>query len=306
MRNSDVELRDGELRERFRRCGPNLFIVGAMKSGTSSLHECLAQHPEIFMSATKEPAFFQLDDDMPSGKAARRGVWNDVDLYLSLFKGGEYARYRGESTTDYTKAPHCGCAAARILAYQPEARIIYMMRDPVKRAISHYWWNVSHEEEVHVPLVALQQDSRYVDVSRYSMQIEPYMKAFGAHRVFALTFEEFVSDSEACMAKLFAWLGVVMPDSETIRVARANPTPDVVVQARVGGWRGKVLNGSVASMFGSLVPRAMKRAIRSTLERRIERKSVDLVDAEAYLRGELRGEIDRLGQLLGREFPQWG
>ena len=116
---------------------PNLFIVGAMKSGTSSLHNYLATHPEIYMSEFKEPQYFA---DL--GKDISRNQFPTEEAYLSLFKNAGNAKIIGESSTNYSKIPEFTGVPQRIKAFSPEAKIIYIMRDPIERALSHYWERV--------------------------------------------------------------------------------------------------------------------------------------------------------------------
>src|SRR5947207_14583321 len=107
---------------------PNFFIVGAARSGTTSLWHSLRQHPDVFMPLKqKEPHFF-CDASPP---------WavKDLDAYLALFTDAEERKAMGEATTGYLGSPE---AAARIAARYPGARIIIMLRDPADRAHSLY------------------------------------------------------------------------------------------------------------------------------------------------------------------------
>ena len=108
---------------------PNLFIIGAMKSGTSSLHAYLGTHPSVFMCEPKEPGYFVEQLNLKRGRG-----W-----YSKLFHGAEGASIRGESSTEYTKAPMYGGVPQRLAEFNPQAKIIYLMRDPIERSISHYW-----------------------------------------------------------------------------------------------------------------------------------------------------------------------
>jgi hypothetical protein len=163
---------------------PNLFIIGAMKSGTSSLHADLGSHPQIFMSTPKEPMFFSSGADW---RARLEG-------YLELFAAAGAVHYAGESSTEYSKAPRFPGVPERLHAFNPEARILYLMRDPIERAISHYWHMVRHHGERRRLPDALRREPEYADLSRYAMQLEPYVRLFGMGNVYALTFEEMVRE----------------------------------------------------------------------------------------------------------------
>jgi len=108
---------------------PNLFVIGAMKSGTSSLHATLAAHPQIFMCRKKEPDYFIEQCNWSRGER-----W-----YLSLFARAGDKPIIGESSTGYTQAPRFHGVPQRIRGFRPDARFVYIMRDPIERTISHYW-----------------------------------------------------------------------------------------------------------------------------------------------------------------------
>ena len=108
---------------------PNLFIIGAMKSGTSSLHEYIGDHPDLFMAEPKEPMYFSQNDDWRAG----------FDDYMKLFADRTNETWFGESSTEYTKLPQYSDVAPKLHECNPNARLIYIMRDPVERSLSHYW-----------------------------------------------------------------------------------------------------------------------------------------------------------------------
>ena len=110
---------------------PNLFIIGAMKSGTTSLHEYLDTHPQIAMSRGEGARILRRGVGAPQG----RGV---VPQPVGR-AGRRQHRYRGESSTHYTKLPIFQGVPERLFRFNPEARLIYIMRNPFDRVVSHYW-----------------------------------------------------------------------------------------------------------------------------------------------------------------------
>lgn len=177
---------------------PNLFLIGAMKSGTSSLHDLLGQHPDIFMCKRKEPMYFSREEKLKKGERN----------YLELFKSARDERYVGESSTEYSKLPYRIGVAERIFNFNPEAQIIYLMRDPVRRAISHYWHQVGMGRENRPMKDAIHQDSDYVMLSNYCMQLEPYMKLFGEKRVLCLLTEEMSYNAKEFLRSLWVSLDI--------------------------------------------------------------------------------------------------
>jgi Sulfotransferase domain len=110
---------------------PNLFIPGAGKSGTSSLHELLNQHPDICMSSVKEPHFWT----RPNFKDYTK---EDIDNYLKLFGEKENATYRGESSTGYMIF-HSFIEHLK-QHDDNKHKFIFILRNPIERCYSHYWW----------------------------------------------------------------------------------------------------------------------------------------------------------------------
>ncbi len=147
---------------------PNLFIIGAQKCGTTSLHHYLAAHPEIFLSEPKEPGYFVPEIDYYP---------RDREWYLGLFEGASGHRYVGESSTHYTKLPVYPGVVERIADFVDEApRFIYLMRDPIDRAVSHYWHDIRKFHE-HRPIEeAFRERVDYRAFSNYPMQLEPVFR----------------------------------------------------------------------------------------------------------------------------------
>jgi hypothetical protein len=286
---------------------PNLFIIGAMKAGTSSLHEYLHQHPEIFMSRFKEPQYF-------APHRTREGLdWGQgnpcpelgIGWYLRLFEDAGNVKYAGESSVSYTAVPvHTGCHE-RIYSFNPEARLIYIMRDPVERTISHYWHYAAAGWEDRDMLTAVRRLKEYVSRSDYAMQLKPYFDTFGRDRVYMLTLEELTANPGETLRNLFAWLGVdpefpVKADEKfnvggsVLRQTRRGLVP---VDAILQGWRWdlakRFLPGFVPSCLSQLVYRTVRR------------NEADHGPAIRYLRRILEAPTRTLANMVGREFPEW-
>jgi hypothetical protein len=177
---------------------PNLLVVGAMKSGTTSLHHYLSLHPQIFMSEDKEPTFFTVERNWHRG----------VPWYSSLFETDK--PIRGESSTDYTKFPAIGSVPERIHSVVPDTRLVYLVREPVERIVSHYIDAYSFGR-VHKSIddeLTNFQDHYFVNCSRYYMQLEQYLEYFEADRILVITSEELRAVRDATMRAVFDFLGV--------------------------------------------------------------------------------------------------
>jgi len=177
---------------------PNLIVIGGLKCGTTSLHHYLNLHPEIAMSRPKELNFFVAELNWELGP----------EWYASHFDRA--APLRGESSPHYTNLPRFQGVAERMRStLGAEARVVYMVREPLERLLSHYLHNVGGGYESR-PLAAALADpgSAYVARSRYAMQLEPYLAAFGRERILIVDNQDLANDREATMRRVFGFCGV--------------------------------------------------------------------------------------------------
>lgn len=278
---------------------PNLFVVGAMKSGSTTLHDYLAEHPEIFMSAEKEPGFF-----VPE-------LWKEKseEEYNQLFTAASNEKYLGESSTHYTKLPTYSGVAARIHQHSPEAKILYVVRHPVKRTISHYLHNrrelYLHAENRPI-LKAIEQDEIYTAYSNYAMQIRPYYEYFVKENVQIVLFEEMIASPETVLKEIFQWLGV----KHTFPVAnskKSNAAPAVAPTVRGFGLLNKLRYSSLWDQLAPLFPKGMKNLGNAMAEKK-EDVTVSASDVDEVYR-ELRSMYQKctrdLEELTGKSFAIW-
>ncbi len=194
---------------------PDLVVIGAMKCGTTSLHSYLDAHPDVGMSRPKELNFFFGPDgdedaaDRPDdGATWARGNWRrGVAWYAAHFDPA--CAVRGEASPGYTSPSHPE-AAARMAAVIPSARLLYAVRDPVRRALSQYGHHRRQGTEVRgVEEALLDPASQYVARGRYFERLAPFL-ATGAFdgRITVLAQEELEADPRAAMRRLFGELGV--------------------------------------------------------------------------------------------------
>ena len=126
---------------------PNFLVIGAAKSGTSSLYMYLKQHPEIYMSPIKEPHFFSFDDESKMTKGPGDPIHKAItnfDDYQAQFDGVTDEKAIGEASTSYLYRPE---APGRIHAMLPDAKLIVILRNPVDRAFSAYMHVVRDKRE---------------------------------------------------------------------------------------------------------------------------------------------------------------
>ena len=218
---------------------PNFYIVGAMRSGTTSLYAYLSQHPEVFLSRTKSPHFFC---QMPAARWPRPFLRLVTEMparrekYLSLYRNADGFPAIGDCSTSYLWYPD---VPAKIKAVAPAAKIIIILRDPVQRAYSHYLMEFRDGAQ-HLPFQdALAEDLRrpdrslgvssiyvergfYITPGLYAQHVRRYLQTFGKSRVKILLFEDFVRSPTAILKEVAEFLEVGIAPIERIDTSVAH------------------------------------------------------------------------------------
>lgn len=287
---------------------PNLFLIGAMKSGTTYLTKLLSEHPSIFMVFPEEPSYFvarkYLRKYYPDQWKHR--LWGNEKRYFGLFSEVKNKKHVGEGSTNYAKFPMIPEVPEAISAFNPDARFVYLLRDPIKRTLSHYWHNVWYHAENRPILTAMRDDPEYTSVSYYAMQLNRYAEVFGLERVSVLTFEDLIGKPGLTLKALFESLEVD-PDFGPPGVGESeNATPPVVERARGFGLLKALRRSKPWSWISPWVPRRIRSVGTRLAETKVEIESVDTAEAVRFLRPIQQEQTRELSEMLGRSFPEWG
>jgi hypothetical protein len=191
--------RKSGLRRRRKRhaAAPNLIIIGGLKCGTTSIHHYLGLHPQIQMSKPKELNYFVEELNWDLGE----------DWYASRFD--DRFVVRGESSPHYTNLPRFQGVPERMHDHCPDARLIYMVRDPIKRILSHWVHATGAGYETREMAATLSDPSTsYITRSLYWMQLQPYLEHFDRTQIEVITQEELQSERAATMRRAFAFAAV--------------------------------------------------------------------------------------------------
>jgi Sulfotransferase domain len=193
----------------------DFFIVGAPKAGTTALHAHLAKHPQVCMSSDKEPNYFSFEEiEKQQLYYHKENVKSESD-YNALFECEESAKLRGEASVSYLFYKE---VPQRIKSYNPNAKIIISLRQPVQRAYSHFQMdyslglvNVSFEEIYrngpNHPATG-NYFQQYFLLSDYADQVERYQLQFPHQQICILLHEDLIRDPDKTMKKVFHFLGI--------------------------------------------------------------------------------------------------
>ncbi len=263
---------------------PDFLVIGAQKSGTSSLCDVLGRHPQIFMTDPKEPYFFSHPE-----------VWaRGLEWYRDLFAGAGAARAAGEGSTTYTQHHLHPDAPARVIEHLPDARLIFIARDPLERMRSHWMHLRSRAGRESRPFTeAVRSRPEYVDNSRYDHQLSFYRDHYGPDRLLVLLFEDYRRAPDATVRRCLEFIGadpdVVPAPRESARHASDRgrvDTPATAVLRRIPGFER--LRDLAPGGLRSVLRQALKQPIgeRPEFDRATRAWAIEQVrdDARAFLR----------------------
>ena len=273
---------------------PNFLVIGAMKSGTTSLAHYLRAHPEVYVPDKKELYFFTAEDNWDRG----------IDWYEAQFRAAGDARAVGEASVGYSMHPRFDGVPERIAKVLPEVRLIYLVREPVERMISQYRHHAWHGWEVLPIDRALRENPVYLDTSRYAMQIERYLDHFGRDAFMVIRTEQLKSDRAATLRTVFDFLGVESR-SEIDNVDREFHTS--AGKRRVRPIAGSVQSNTVYRTVSRFIPLRVRRSLYRLGTEWISEQPGISVGLRAHLHDRLRPDVLRLMEYANDPgFDGWG
>ena len=284
---------------------PDFFMVGAAKSGTTSLFNYLSQHPSIFAPKVKEPHFFYNE------RCSGAPVLGEKDLgeYLGLFADAPSGTEVGEASTSYLYAAN---APREIRQLQDDAKIIVILRDPTERAYSQYWNQVrdgnedlSFEEALRAEAKRKRDDwwhgFLYVETGRYVEQLTRYFDVFRRDNVQVHLFDDLHQNAEEVCREVLSFLGVdPTHEIETDKVYNRSGPVRSRLLARLLNVRG------IKESAKKVLPATWKQSIGEGL-RNANRKPVPTMNpkTERALRKAFEEDTLALERMLGRDLSGW-
>jgi hypothetical protein len=254
---------------------PNFFVAGAPKAGTTALHAALARHPELYLSAVKEPKFFLTDGPPPDqggpgdAKTYREHVWRLAD-YEALFDAAPPGALLGESTPFYLFSQ---AAQRRIRALVPQARMIIVLRDPIERAHSNWahLWSAGLDPIDDFVRACEAEDRRvaagwadfwrYKRLGLYGEQLQHLYSVFPPDQVLMLRYRDLLENPAGALNRICAFLGVSQGMISDLPRENVTAHPD---QTRRHRYLSKVLRAG--SAITTALPSHPAKAVMDRLE----------------------------------------
>jgi hypothetical protein len=300
---------------------PDFLVVGAPKAGSTALHAALVQHPQLFLSAPKEPKFFLTGERPPSrssqqgpgdAHSAREWIWRRAD-YEALFDAAPPGTLRGESTPFYLWD---SAAHRRIHSLVPHAKLIAVIRDPVERAYSnwtHLWCDGLETERTFLTACAREPYRavagyapfwRYLELGKYGSQLQHLFQVFPREQVHVVRYRAIVDEPAKTLDAIADFLGVAQGQMHTI--PRSNLSGWADDSRRDRALRRLIRSGARA---GAYAPPQAWRRVERPLTRALRRGGAGRPELSVGDRRALvpffRDDVALLEDLLGESFQDW-
>jgi len=260
-----------------------VIIIGAMKSGTTSLYDYLAKHPAICAASTKEPEFFSV----------RQSHRTNVNRYCDLWEfDSSRQRYALEASTGYTKYPLEPGIPKAMYDYGIRPKFLYIVRNPFDRLVSHYWFMKKQDHAWNERMTS----DHLVDTSNYYLQLRQFCEYFPASSFLVMDFDELKSDPNALLRRIYSFLG--LPEHVASEYLARNRTS-----------AGTLLERRLRSMGGSHIARLLPAAVRPAVRRAIGAVQTEelLSSSERQvIRRRLESDMHKLSESYGIDVSKWG
>lgn len=298
-------------------CAPNFLVIGAQKCGTTALYAALRQHPEIYMSPVKEPFYFVLNGAPPPYKTPNAEyearLRYTAESYAALFAEASRQRAIGEASALYLSSYQPERTAANIYAFNPQMRLIALLRQPAERAWSafQYYWAREFEPlnrfQAALAAEATRRqgndlpDLRYFANGCYFANLKPYFDRFPREQIRVYLYEKWNQQPQVVLRDIFAFLGV----DETVVIAP--PRANVTVSYRYRGLQRFLAEPNRPRRWLEQILRGRWRARVYARLRRYNRRTLPPLDTRTCwaLTERYRNDIEQLQTLIGRDLAHW-
>jgi hypothetical protein len=265
------------------------LVIGAMKAGTTSLFHDLEKNAAICFPK-KEPAYLTRYD-VPRATAA----------YHELFHMAQPGQIVGEASTGYSMLPRfTGVAEKALACFGEDLKILYLVRNPIQRALSHHYHSMSYGVTHVDPDIALREDPDLIATSRYAMQLDSWRAVFPSAQIRVVIAEEYYAFRQETIGDICSFLSV--PDIAVDESARHN----LGEGRRVGRWNVVRRSHWYRRYIAPRIPAAFRtRASRVLLSPGPPRPRPPSSDSLQRLRDVLDPDVETLTRFMGRSNPPW-
>lgn len=291
---------------------PTFLIIGAAKSGTTSLYWYLQQHPQVYMSPVKEPGFWafgESDQRFTGPGDIHRTIVRTAPEYQQLFADRTTERASGEASVQYIFSTR---AAERIRRQIPDVRLIAILRHPAERAFAHF---LMHRRNGTEPLadfrsaLAAEPGRKaagwhptwlYRERGYYFRQLSAYYERFPAKQIAVVSYDDLVADPQGLMRRIFGFLEVdpgFVPVLERHNVGGTQPRSRRLLAA--------LRSRPIRAVAERLLPAPLRRQLVALARQRLFVRATLEPALRAELTAGYRDDIEQLQPLIGRDLAHW-
>lgn len=284
---------------------PDTYLIGAQKAGTTTLAYLLDQHPRISVSQPKETHFFTHNWDkglewygtrFPEASPNHALVDASTSYSMASLRSGAGGDLRGSALDNVPE---------RVNSINPDAKFIYLLRDPVERSYSGYWHSVRTGRESRDFGKVLSQNNAYLDVSDYSGQLSLWLEYFPLESFLFVLFEDMKESPENTVAECFWFLGKEADVSVRLDSAKNRSYNNTLTGRRINKlFIDRPRLAKSLTSLRPLVPQALREKMR---ERRTGSEPVPGMKQEdrEFLVGYFRDKNRKLSELTGISLDKW-
>ncbi len=278
-----------------------IFIIGTPKAGTTSLHHYLNEFPEILMSSKKEPDYFSDKEILEQGLYYGESRIDSLIKYNNLFSKRDKEKFLGEASVSYLFYPE---VSKRIKEYNPESKIIIMLRNPIDRAFSHYLMDYrlgltskSFEEEFkNQESLNFQQ---HFLLGNYYNQVKKYLEVFETENVHIIWYSDFKQNAEKELQKVIEFIGLNSDfevDFNKVYNSFSMPNNNIIRKIYSVVWLRKILT--------FIFPKKLVNSIKSILFNKEKKPKLSAASREVLF-SYYKSDIEDLEQLLSVNLSRW-
>ncbi|NER98733.1 MAG: sulfotransferase domain-containing protein [Symploca sp. SIO1B1] len=298
---------------------PNFLVIGAAKSGTTSLYAYSKQHPEIYMSPLKEPRFFAFEGEKidfcgPGSNIFNQETITSIEAYRALFDGISDEKAIGEASPAYLCVPK---AAECIYHYIPDVKLIVILRQPAERAYSSFLHTVKAGAELNIDFThALQEEEkrilnnwgfiwRHKTLGFYYPQLKPYFDRFNRNQIRVYLYEDLCNQPVELMQDLFQFLGVddkFIPDVSSKFNATGIPQNRFLYYLL---FTKKSPLKPIKNFLRALFPGKLRTPLAKGIKSKLLVKPTMSPEIKKQLTQEYREDILKVQDLIQKDLSKW-
>lgn len=274
---------------------PTFLIIGAQKSGTTTLYRDLLTQPDVYFPFHKEPTALAHDKVLtPEGLAE----------YEALFANAKPGNVRGDASTGYTKIPRFTNVPARAhKVLGPDITLLYILREPVSRIVSHHHHEITNKPGPATVDEFIDVDQTTIPFSRYAFQAKAWLEHYSIDRLNVLLFEEYVKERRAVIERLAPVLGF-SPDPDRVDPqSKFNAAQD---RSSDRGFAMRIRQTWPYQRLRPMLPVSTRDRFRRMLTAKAPPPPPPPSEAcVERLLNELEDDQRELADIIGRPYPLW-